>query len=118
MFLIGMLIFGTYLGGLRFTLSNLYLYGLHKSMGVLALALILMRLIWTLASKPPKPLAENVPRIHTQIAKITHLGLYTCMIAMPLSGWITCSKQAGTNAFMRTPPEEFYLLPEQPDCAP
>lgn len=71
-------------------LANLWLYGLHKTLGLTALALVLARILWHRLSPPPPPLGP--PRAwETRAAKAGHGALYGLMLAMPLTGWIASS---------------------------
>lgn len=90
-FLIAMLIFGTVLADMKPSLANLYLFGLHKSLGITVLALVMLRIGWTLFSRPPPPLGAEQSKTQARLARATHLGLYAVMIAMPLTGWIASS---------------------------
>ena len=53
--LLAMLAFGTRIAGMEPGLANLWMYGLHKSIGLLLLALVVLRLIWHRISPPPRP---------------------------------------------------------------
>ena len=53
---LGMLVLGTRLKDMEPGLANLWLYGLHKTTGFSVLTLILLRILWHLASPPPRPL--------------------------------------------------------------
>ncbi|MDN3920781.1 cytochrome b [Roseateles violae] len=60
---------------------------LHKSIGlVLALAIVL-RLAWRLRHRPP-PWPAAMPAWQQRAAAWGHRGLYLCMLAMPLSGYL------------------------------
>jgi cytochrome b561 len=61
-------------------------FNLHKSVGLLLLALALIRLGWRLAHRPPT--LPRVPRWQAFLAKANHGLLYAMMIAMPLSGYL------------------------------
>jgi cytochrome b561 len=81
---------GLRLAGMQPSLSTLWLYGLHKTLGLTALALVLVRIIWHRISPPPAPIGP--PRAwETRAAKAGHVALYVLMLAMPLSGWIASS---------------------------
>ncbi|MBB1292600.1 MAG: cytochrome b561 [Pseudoalteromonas rhizosphaerae] len=60
---------------------------LHKSTGILALILVVLRLINKVYSCTPT-LPTELPRLQRFAAHITHFGLYCAMILMPLSGWL------------------------------
>ena len=53
---IGQLALGLKIESIEPGLANLWLYGLHKTLGFLVLALILIRIAWHIASPPPPPL--------------------------------------------------------------
>ena len=64
-----------------------WVYDLHKSTGLLLLALVLLRLGWRLYAGAPAPLPE-VPAWQRRLATATHALLYLLILAMPLSGWL------------------------------
>ena len=88
--LLGMLALGTVLVNMQPGLANLWLYGLHKTIGISLLALVVVRLAWHRFSPPPKPLG-GVPHWQERLAVWAHRGLYLLMIAIPLSGWVASS---------------------------
>jgi cytochrome b561/polyisoprenoid-binding protein YceI len=65
------------------------LYQLHKSLGVTVLGLMILRLAWRLAAKPP-PL-PHMAAWERGAAQGTHVLLYALLLAMPLTGWATVS---------------------------
>ena len=62
-------------------------YSLHKSLGLLVLALMLLRGAWRLYAGAPEPV-PGTPTWQERIASATHWLLYVLMFALPLSGWI------------------------------
>lgn len=62
-------------------------YNLHKSLGVLILALIFVRIINRFIKKPPA-LPNSLPKWEIFAAQITHFLLYLSMILIPLSGYL------------------------------
>ena len=81
---------GLSLASMQPGLANLWLYGLHKTLGLTALALVLLRLLWHRISPPPPPLGPPAAW-ETRAAKAGHAALYVLMLAMPLTGWIASS---------------------------
>ena len=82
---IAMLGLGLRIADLQPGLANLWLYGLHKTLGFAILTLILIRLVWHLFSPPPRPLGPPGPaRI---AARVAHLLFYGLLVAIPLTGW-------------------------------
>lgn len=63
---------------------------LHKSTGILILALAVLRLAWRLMNPPP-PLPAHMTGLELALAKVSHWGFYFIMIALPLSGWAMVS---------------------------
>lgn len=79
---------GLRLASIEPALSNLWLYGLHKTLGMTAFALMTARLIWHLYTPPPAPLGGGW---QATAAKAVHWTIYALMLAIPLSGWIGSS---------------------------
>ncbi|NRG18468.1 cytochrome b [Rhizobiales bacterium] len=82
---------GLYMTGLEQTDPSLYpLYQLHKSLGLTALALAVLRLAWRVINPSPR-LPQTMSRIERVAAHLGHAGLYALMLAIPLSGWLMVS---------------------------
>lgn len=64
------------------------LYGLHKSVGVLLLFLITLRVLWKLSNPIPTVLGHGIQKL---LATLVHVGLYGVMIALPISGYLMSS---------------------------
>lgn len=62
-------------------------YMLHKSFGLTVLALMLLRLLWTLSNIKPK-LPAGTPTWQIVAERIVHYGFYVLLIVMPFSGWV------------------------------
>ena len=88
--LLAMLVLGSVLVRMQPGLANLWLYGLHKTIGLTLLALVVTRLVWHRLSPPPEPIG-GVPDWQMRVARWAHRGLYALMIAIPLSGWVASS---------------------------
>ena len=72
---------------------------LHKSIGLTLALLILLRVFWRLTHRAP-PLPSFVAGWERVASKWTQFGLYTCMIVMPLSGYIASNfSKHGVKAF-------------------
>jgi cytochrome b561 len=80
----------------RGTPLRVELLDLHKSLGVTALALVVLRVIVRLASKTP-PYRPPLGRLNHVAAGAVHGLLYVAMIAMPLSGYV--HSMAGKHEF-------------------
>jgi len=81
------------------------IFDLHKSFGVLALGLIILRLVWIRISPAPALPAAFEPK-EQKVVKILQSLLYLLMILVPLSGYLM-SNSAGY-------PINFFGLFEMP----
>jgi cytochrome b561 len=70
---------------------------LHKSIGVVVLALALLRLIWRQINPPP-PLPPEMPAVLRVAAQVTHRALYLLLIAVPILGWLMSTARGITTA--------------------
>ena len=88
---IGLLIVGNYMVSLdeseplRFVLTQW-----HKSFGIVALLLIIIRVLWRLTHRPPQ-LPEHLKPWEIKAAGLAHILLYLLIILIPVSGWIMVS---------------------------
>jgi cytochrome b561 len=85
----------TYLGA--GVLQNVF-YTIHRSLGVLVLALMLVRLGYRMlnGAPPPEPTLEQLQRI---VSHLVHLALYALIIAQALIGWIATSAYGAAISF-------------------
>jgi len=60
---------------------------LHKSIGITALGLVLLRILWRAGHAPP-PLPQRYARWERTVAHGAHAMLYVIMLALPLTGWM------------------------------
>ncbi len=79
----------------------------HKSFGLTVLGLVILRVLWRFAHRPPA-LPDTYPAWEKQAAHFGHLVLYFLMFALPLSGWMHDS--AWKNA-AQNPLYLFYTIP-------
>lgn len=62
-------------------------YGLHKSFGIVILALAFLRALWWLTQTKPT-LVDTLPAWSKPLINAGHNLLYVFMFLMPLSGWL------------------------------
>ncbi len=67
--------------------GKITLFYWHKSLGMLVLALVLIRLGWRAGNATPAP-PPQVPAWESRLAGSTHLFLYFLILLMPVSGWL------------------------------
>ncbi|MEL6800696.1 MAG: cytochrome b/b6 domain-containing protein [Pseudomonadota bacterium] len=83
---LGMLALGGYITRMEVGMSNFWLFGLHKSIGLTLLMLMILRIGWHLVSPPPHPLPAQSWK--DQLARWVHRGFYILLLLVPLTGWI------------------------------
>ena len=59
---------------------------IHKSIGIVILVLVAIRLVNRLMNPPP-PLPGDLPGWQALMAKASHLVMYALMFALPIVGW-------------------------------
>ncbi|MEO8443661.1 MAG: cytochrome b [Gammaproteobacteria bacterium] len=75
------------------------LFGWHTSLGLLVLALMLVRLAWRL-THPVPALPASTPAWQQAAARATHITFYALLIALPLSGWLVTSAEGDAVNFL------------------
>lgn len=82
-------VLGLTMSDLTLSPQKLQFYSWHKWAGISLLALVTLRLIWRVLSRPPALLAA--PGWQRHAAKWSHGLMYLLMFAIPLSGWLMSS---------------------------
>ena len=88
---------------------------LHRSVGLLILAVMVFRIVWRL-THPPPPLPIGFPRIEAAAARADHALLYIIFLVMPLTGLLNALAAGHSVSFfglLAIPP----LIPEDPRLA-
>lgn len=88
--LAGLVTFGFYVHGLRFSPARIRLVNYHKWAGVTFLLLVLGRLAWRWMHRPPA-LPVSMPKLQLRAASGAHWLLYSLMLLIPISGWLMSS---------------------------
>lgn len=86
--IIGMLGLGTLISRMEPSLANLWLFGLHKSIGISLLVAIALRAVWHQISPPPAPLTDGIPVWQQFAARLVHRCMYLLLFVVPLTGWV------------------------------
>ncbi|MBV60880.1 MAG: cytochrome B [Nevskiales bacterium] len=82
-----MLGLGWWAESLGYSKLKVDLFWVHKSLGMLVLAAMTLRLLWRLTNPAPA-LPSGLKAWERGAAHVTHYGLYVLLLAMPLSGWV------------------------------
>jgi len=72
------------------TPHKVFVFMLHKSVGITILVLVTLRLGWRLYAGTPDRL-PGIPTWQSRIASLTHAALYLLLFALPISGWVVNS---------------------------
>ena len=78
---------GTTMINMRLSPMKLEMFIVHKSIGILLLALIAIRIIWRLLNPSPKP-SPSIAKSQRKIIFAGQLFMYALMVCIPISGWI------------------------------
>lgn len=63
------------------------LFSIHKTLGVAAFSVAVLRILWALTQPRPRPLHPG-RRLETGLAETVHWLLYISLVMVPLSGWV------------------------------
>ncbi len=88
--LIGLISMGWYMTSIEDLPNSGWYFDLHKSFGLIAAMLILLRLLWRL-NHQTAPLPLSVPHWQAIASRSIHVLLYLCMVIMPLAGFFGAS---------------------------
>ncbi|HJV49873.1 MAG TPA: cytochrome b [Noviherbaspirillum sp.] len=90
--LLAQLAIGLYMVGLpKRTPAVGFYYGLHKSLGVLAFLLVMVRLWWRSRTPAPRGVGLHFSALQEKMAQVSHRMLYACMVLIPLCGYLASS---------------------------
>mgnify|MGYP001072084599 FL=1 len=84
---LGLLGVGLWMTDLPLGLLKLEVYGWHKWIGLVVLALTVARLWWRWRHPPPA-LPGPLPAWECRAAHVAHGALFFLLLAMPISGWL------------------------------
>ncbi len=87
---LGLLAVGLWMAGLPISLLKLKLYAWHKWIGLVVLALTLVRIAWR-RYWPPPSLPDLVTAWERRLASLSHAALLALLVAQPMVGWLMSS---------------------------
>jgi cytochrome b561 len=85
--IIAMVAVGMYMTSMEGSDQKWYIYGLHKSFGIVVLVLVFARVLWRLVNITPD-LPASMPDWQKKASKLTHYALYLIMVVYPVSGFL------------------------------
>lgn len=89
-------------------------YSLHKTLGIAALAVIALRVLWAWIQPHPLPLKGGLEAF---AAKVVHWLLYGAMILMPISGWLHHAAAEGFAPIWWPWSQDLPFVPKSPDLS-
>lgn len=84
---LAMLGFGSYIARMEVGISNIWMFGVHKSIGVVLFTFLALRIVWHFVSPVPESLPSGTAW-KDRAAVWVHRAFYVLLIVVPLSGWI------------------------------
>lgn len=76
------------------TALKFWYYSLHKTLGMAAFLVAIVRVVWAIVQPHPKPL-NSAKKMENLAAQTVHWTLYGAIILMPLTGWLHHSTTKG-----------------------
>lgn len=67
-----------------------YWFNIHKSIGLTIAILVIVRVAWRM-THPAPALPAAMPAWQRYAAKVSHFGLYACLVIMPVTGYLGSS---------------------------
>ena len=83
----------------------------HKTIGVAAFFLAVLRIGWALVQPHPVPLHPN-RRVETLVAAVVHWSLYLSLVVVPLSGWVHHAVTSGFAPILWPLSQDLPMVPK------
>lgn len=100
--IVGMVALGWYMMTIERAPQGPWWFDLHRSIGLVVAALVVLRLLWRLWHRPA-PLPAALPAWQARLADVTQWLLYACMVVLPLTGFFGSSYSRAGVRFFGTP---------------
>ncbi|MFN3972981.1 MAG: cytochrome b/b6 domain-containing protein [Gemmobacter sp.] len=112
---------GVYANGLPYDTSaalawKAQVFSLHKTVGVAAFLVALVRILWAITQPRPAPLHPD-RRWETRAAEAVHWMLYASLVAVPLSGWVHHAATTGFAPILWPLGQDLPLVPKSGEVA-
>ncbi len=92
-----------------------WLFSFHKTVGIAAFFVAVMRVIWALTQ--PRPGKISGKSWEHRLAEVAHWALYFSMILVPLAGWVTHAASSGYAPIWWPFGQSLPLVPKSPDLS-
>lgn len=104
MLIIGLLGVGLYMEDLPPSFEKVELYALHKSFGMIAFGLAVLRILWSVFNERPALIDGKMTALEKRLAKTVHRLLVVLIVLVPFTGWL--QHAASAQRF-----EDYLLFP-------
>ena len=91
-------------------------FSAHKTLGIAAFLVAMVRIIWALSQPRPVPLHPE-RRLETAMADLVHWLLYVSLVAVPMTGWITHAATVGFAPILWPLGQDLPLVPKSATVA-
>lgn len=91
-----------------------FLFSIHKTFGVLAFFVALLRILWAL-SQPKPGLLNADKKLESFAAETVHWLLYGALVIVPLSGWVSHAASTGFAPIWWPFGQNLPLVPKSTD---
>lgn len=91
-------------------------FSLHKTLGIAAFLVALIRIGWALSQPRPAPVHPE-RRLENLAAETVHWLLYGAMLLVPLTGWIEHAATEGYAPILWPLGQNLPLIPQSPELA-
>ncbi|MGI9475277.1 MAG: cytochrome b/b6 domain-containing protein [Hyphomicrobiaceae bacterium] len=96
--------------------QKFWLYSLHKTVGMSAFSVAIVRVLWAIVQPRPHPLKSH-RKLERLIAASVHWTLYGAIIVMPLTGYLHHSATTGYAPIWWPLPKGLAFIPKDPAWA-
>lgn len=110
--ILGQIVLGKYAQGLALSPVKLNAMMWHKSLGIVLLLLVTVRLTWAWLQPRPGALGAG-SRWQQFAARLSHILLYVLMITVPLCGWLMNSAKNVPFSLFRVLPLPVLVGPDE-----
>lgn len=86
---LGLIAWGLYMSELPKGQERSFAIGLHKSFGIVALTVVILRLLWRRSH--PAPADSRLSAVEHKLATLGHHLLYLLLVLTPLAGYLSAS---------------------------
>ncbi len=96
--------------------SKIWLYFLHKTLGILTFIVAIVRVVWAMVQEYPYPFNGD-KKIEIFLASVVHWLLYGCIILMPITGWLHHAAVEGFAPIWWPLSQDILFVPKDPQLA-